>query len=453
MLFGNKFLKYKEEFLNDLNTLLSIQSIASEHPDECERAMDFIIKRATDFGLTAEKITDKSMHIELGNGEKLCGVLSHLDVVPEGSGWSVEPFALTRKNGRLYGRGVADDKGAALVNLYCLRALKEEKITGQNTVRAIFGTSEEIGMDDMDGYFKKQPIPELCFTPDSDYGICYAEKGILQLYVSSEQNDATLLNRFHAGNAVNAVPEIANCIIDSSEYTEENLIKNADSSDGSFEFKSSLDGLLTISRGKAAHACEPHKGFNAAASLIKLLATELDSNELGSLCSFINYAIGTETNGRSLGLKMSDAPSGKLTVNLACVNIDDNSAFAKFDIRYPVTVKHETVLNQFKKVAALSNLNVKVIKHEKPLYVEKSSELIDLLSQAYENVTGEKPELFSTGGGTYARALNGHGVAFGPCFKSDDVRMHNSDESIDEDNFFTHAQICLEALYKMFTNQ
>ena len=47
--------------------------------------------------------------------------------------------------------------------------------------------------------------------------------------------------------------------------------------------------------------------------------------------------------------------------------------------------------------------------------------------------------------------LGGNGVAFGPAFKNDDVRMHNADESMDKENFFKHAQICLEAMYRMFT--
>ena len=51
-----------------------------------------------------------------------------------------------------------------------------------------------------------------------------------------------------------------------------------------------------------------------------------------------------------------------------------------------------------------------------------------------------------------ARMLGGHGVAFGPAFKNDDVRMHNADESMDKENFFKHAQICLEAMYRMFTD-
>lgn len=453
MLFGDKILKYKDEILNDLNTLIGFESTANEKPEECDKALEFILSRAKDFGLTGSKITDKSAHIELGNGDRLCGVLSHLDVVPAGNGWSVPAFELTRKNGRLYGRGIADDKGAALINLYCLRALKENSVEGKNTIRAIYGTSEEVGMDDMDGYFAKMPVPDLCFTPDSDYGICFAEKGILQLEVSTHLNDATLLTQFHSGSAVNAVPDLAYVIIDSSSYDEHTLMRLTDASEGNFEFRYTIDGLMIISKGKAAHACEPHKGYNAAAALIDIIGHAYEAGQIGSICSFIDYALNKETNGRSLGLKMSDSVSGSLTVNLGSVHIDDNEAKAQFDIRYPVTVSGERIIRQFRTVAHNSNLDVKIINHEEPLYVQKDSELISVLSSAYKSVTGNEPELYSAGGGTYARKLKGKGVAFGPNFKDDDIRMHNSDESVDEEKFFTHAQICLEAMYRMFTQE
>lgn len=451
MLFGDKILKYKDEILNDLNTLLSIESVADSMPGECDKALEFVLNRAKEFGLSGERVTQQSGHITLGDNGKLCGVLSHLDVVPAGNGWSVNPFALTQKDGRLYGRGIADDKGAALVSLYCLRALKDNGIEGKNTLRAIYGIGEEVGMEDMDGYFEKMPIPELAFTPDSEYGICFAEKGILQLEVSSKSNNSRIINQFASGKAVNAVPDSACAIIDTSSYDEEHLVQLANSSDGSFEFKNTIDGLMIISRGKAAHACEAEKGYNAAAALVDIIADAFDKSEIGSLCHFIDYAINKETNGRSLGLKMSDCVSGALSVNLAFLNIDDEYARAKFDIRYPVTVNGKAVLSQFKKVAGKSDLEVKVINHEKPLYVEKDSELIGILSDAYEAVTGEAPQLYSTGGGTYARKLDNKGVAFGPNFMDDDIRMHNSDESVDENNFFKHAQICLEAMYRLFT--
>ena len=451
MLFGDKILKYKDEILNDLNTLLSIESVADSMPGECDKALEFVLNKAKEFGLAEERVTQLSGHITLGDSGKLCGVLSHLDVVPAGNGWSVNPFALTQKDGRLYGRGIADDKGAALVSLYCLRALKENGVKGKNTLRVIYGIAEKVGMEDMDGYFEKMPVPELAFTPDSEYGICFAEKGILQLEVSSKTNNSRIINQFASGKAVNAVPDSACAIIDTSSYDEENLVQLANLSDGSFEFKNTIDGLMIISRGKAAHACEAEKGYNAAAALVDIIADAFDKSEIGSLCYFIDYAINKETNGRSLGLKMSDCVTGALSVNLASLNIDDEYAKAKFDIRYPVTVNGDAVLSQFKKVADRSDLEVSVINHEKPLYVEKDSELIGLLSEAYEAVTGEAPQLYSTGGGTYARKLANKGVAFGPNFMDDDIRMHNSDESVDENNFFKHAQICLEAMYKLFT--
>ena len=76
MLFGDKILKYKDELLADLNTLIGMQSIDGKRDDECDRALKFIIKRASDFGLFSERVTDKSAHVELGSGGKLCGVLS-----------------------------------------------------------------------------------------------------------------------------------------------------------------------------------------------------------------------------------------------------------------------------------------------------------------------------------------------------------------------------------------
>lgn len=452
MLFGDKILQYRDELLKDLAYFLRIESIDGETNEECDRALAFLIKRAQDFGLDYALVTDKSVHVQLGEGGKLCGVLSHVDVVPAGNNWSVIPFELTERDGRLYGRGIADDKGAALINLYCLRALKENGVTGKNTLRAIFGSAEETGMYDMKGYFAKEPLPDMAFTPDSDYGICYAEKGILQLCVSTPTNEAKVLSQFHAGKAVNAVPDLAYVMLDSSGYDEQLLMRLADASDGSFEFNYTIDGLMIISRGKAAHACEPQKGKNAAALLIDLITNAYDVEDIGQLCSFIDYAFNCETNGRSLGLKMSDSVSGELTVNLGMVHIEDSTAEAYFDIRYPVTVNGDYVLRQFKAVAEYSGLNVRVVHHDKPLHLEKDSPLIQELSAAYEAVMGEPPTLYATGGGTYARKLAGRGVAFGPHFPGDPINMHNADESMDKENFFKHAQICLEAMYRLFVN-
>lgn len=452
--FGEKILKYREDILNDLKQLVAIESVASKSPDECTRALEFMLNRAQELGLEAENVEDIAGHAQYGSGGRLCGVLTHLDVVPAGSGWSSSAFELTRRDGRLYGRGVADDKGAAVVALYCLKALKDEGVIGKNTLRAIFGTREEVGMEDMKAYFKAQPMPDMSFTPDCDYGICVSEKGIMQLEITAPDNDGTFLNEFRAGNAVNAVPDKAYVLLDCSESDEHQLYRFADAkTDVDFEFKYTIDGMMIIATGKAAHACEPKKGVNAAAQLIDLLTSNFGYRGLGSLIGFIDSAISVETNGNSLGIKMRDSASGSLTLCLSTVTVTENSASATVDVRYPVTMDSSAILYRIRKAAEKEGLSVRVLCHHKPLHLGEDSPQIELLRGAYKAVIGEEPKMYSTGGGTYARELGGKGVAFGPVFHDDYSNMHERDESLDEEKFFLHAQVCLQAMYDMIIKE
>ena len=156
-----------------------------------------------------------------------------------------------------------------------------------------------------------------------------------------------------------------------------------------------------------------------------------------------------ETNGRSMGIKMRDSASGELTLTLSKVYIDADKAKAVIDVRYPVTVMGDIVLYQIRKTAAREGLKVSVIDHEKPLYLDDNTPIVNVLSNAYKTVMGEYPEMYTTGGGTYARMLGGRGVALGPVFSDDDCRMHNTNESLDEEKFFKHFQICMQAMHDM----
>ena len=398
--------EYKEEFLNDLNELLSIRSVSAEGDKIPQQALNWMLRKAESFGLRTKNIDNTAGHAEYGEGEKICGVLTHLDVVPaKAEDWSCEPFALTRKNGRMYGRGVADDKGSALCALYCLRALKECGITG-NRVRVIFGTSEEIGMKDMETYFSQEPVPDISFTPDSEYGICKGEKGIYHLEISDPLLNNGKLISFYAGSANNVVPDMAYAVVGGSGRIDIDVQNNA----GEIKIENTENDVKITAKGKAAHACEPYKGLNAAAALANLLSKTMGYESVGNLVSFMDDCIGNQTN---------------------------------------VTVNGETVLEQIRKKAGERGLEVKVIDEEKPLFLDEKSDVVKILSKAYENVMGTAPELYTTGGGTYARTLRGKGVAFGPVFPDDDSRMHNTDESLDEEKFFKHFRICLEAMCEM----
>ena len=449
MSFGEKIMKYKEDIISDLTELIAIKSVSGT--DECFEAAEWMIKKAESFGLKAERVSDMSFHVQLGEGGKLCGVLSHLDVVPEGNNWNSLPFELSVGDGYMFGRGIADDKGAALINLYCLRALKEEGVAGKNTLRAIYGLDEERGMHDMDEYFEKMPVPDMSFTPDSEYGICRSEKGILQLELYADTHDGTTLTQFHSGKAVNAVPDTAYALLDCTENEDHQLARLADAKKGSFEFYYTIDGMMVLSRGKAAHGSTPGKGLNAATALIDLLGSNFDSRTLGSIPSFISHYMSTDTDGVMLGIKMRDKESGDLTVNVGTVHIDEGYATCTVDVRYPVTADGGEILWKIQEKAKRENIHCKVLDHNPPLNVDEDSDIVKLLKESYKAVTGEEPALYSTGGGTYARKLGGKGVAFGPVFPGEEPNMHDANECMSVDKFFTHAQICLESLYNLYT--
>lgn len=451
MSFGDKIMDYKADIITDLAELIAIQSVTGIQED-CKKALDWVMKKAQDFGLTVKSYDNAAGHAELGSGGKLCGVLTHLDVVPEGNNWNSLPFELSvGDNGYMYGRGVADDKGAALITLYCLKVLKDNGVVGKNTLRAIFGTNEERGMTDMEEYFKYEPVPDLSFTPDSSYGICKGEKGILQLELYADTHDGTTLTQFHSGKTVNAVPDTAYALLDCTENEDHQLARLADAKNGSFEFYYTIDGMMVLSRGRAAHAAEPQDGLNAATALIDLLTSNFDLPSMGSMAAFISHYVGTDTDGVMLGIKSADKESGPLTVNVGTVHIDSGYATCTMDIRYPVTSDGEDILNAIKRQAEAEGIHVKVLAHQKPLYLDDDSDIIRILSESYENVTGEKPDLYTTGGGTYARMLGGKGVAFGPVFKGEVSNIHNANECINVDLYFKHARICLESMYNLFT--
>ncbi len=420
MFFGQKILDYKEDILKDLDELIKIESVSSQGSEMPAKALEWILQKSENMGFSTKNINGIAGHAEYGYGDEIAAVLTHVDVVPAGDGWSVEPFALTEKNGRLYGRGVVDDKGPAIIALYCFKALKDNHIIPDRKLRLIFGAAEEIGMNDMETYFQSEQMPDMAFTPDSEYGICTCEKGILQLKISLDENENRYLKNFHSGMAVNAVPSKADAFVD----REFNAV------------------------GKASHGSTPELGVNAAVNLIKTLSDIYGYSSLGNLCTFLGKEIGSETNGQTLGISCSDEQSGNLTVNLGIVDIDENQSHAFIDIRYPVTADFNDIIRQISEKAAPYSLKVDIYNHEPPLYAAENSPVIDILKNAYKTVTGEDAKIYSTGGGTYARTLKNKGVAFGPMFEGDISNLHDVDESIDKENFFKHSQICLEAIYQ-----
>ena len=454
-MFGEKILEYWDDILKDLETLVAIPSVAvpteGPHPfgDPCAKALDTAVELARGYGLTAKNVDYYAAHAEYGEGEGNAVVMAHLDVVPAGEGWATDPFTMVLDDNHSYGRGVSDNKGAAVVALHCLRALKDAGVKGNRKLRVIFGSAEEIGMQDMKHYFSKEQLPDMGFTPDAEYGVCHCEKGGLNFRVTGESGPVVI--SLSAGTVVNAVPYKALCQIRCTPEERAALEEKAQGQKASFTITATEDGASIVAVGKAAHAASPQEGVNAVSYLVELL-WDVFGEKLGTFFQFVHEKIGLSYDGSLIGVNLWDEPSGPLTFNLGLMQVKDGAASLTVDIRYPATKDGEEITATLRQQVEACGLNFERLSLSVPLYLPKESQLVTLLSGAYKDITGEDCEVFAMGGGTYARTMQGRGVAFGAGFKDqEDSHAHDVNERIDLRRFKLHAQICLEAMYRMLT--
>lgn len=137
MKFGHEILKYRDDILRDLAKLIAVPSVCT-HPlpgkpfgEAPAQALECILSMAKNMGFETENTDNYAGAVYYGTGTEYVDVLTHVDVVPAGDGWDTDPFQMVIKDGMAYGRGVSDDKGAAIVALYCLKALKDAGIPGK----------------------------------------------------------------------------------------------------------------------------------------------------------------------------------------------------------------------------------------------------------------------------------------------------------------------------------
>ena len=116
--------------------------------------------------------------VNLNDGPKQLDILAHLDVVPAGEDWTVtSPFDATIKDGRIYGRGTADDKGPAVTALWAMKCVKDLGIPLTKNVTLLVGTDEECGSGDLPYYYKVEKEAPMSFSPDAEYPLINIEKG------------------------------------------------------------------------------------------------------------------------------------------------------------------------------------------------------------------------------------------------------------------------------------
>ncbi|WJZ03715.1 putative succinyl-diaminopimelate desuccinylase [Corynebacterium freiburgense] len=155
--------KQREQIQQDLTELVSFNSVSNELACESEHAAaaQWVVTALEKLGLDVEKHeTSDSAPTIIGNrpGKQTVLLYSHYDVVPAGdpNTWDSDPFTLTERNGRWYGRGTADCKGNLVMHLAALRAIAELGGT-ELGIRVVIEGSEERGGEGLEELIATRP--------------------------------------------------------------------------------------------------------------------------------------------------------------------------------------------------------------------------------------------------------------------------------------------------------
>jgi succinyl-diaminopimelate desuccinylase len=464
MVLGKLIESYKNDIVRKTQDIVKIRSVEDEAKDGMpygegvNEALEYALRLSSELGFNVENFDGYAGHAEIGSGDETVGVLVHLDVVPEGEGWSYPPYAAEIHDDKIFGRGTIDDKGPAIAILYAMKAIKESGLNINKKIRIIFGTNEETEWGGITYYLKKQNAPDIAFTPDADFPVIHGEKGIIVFDLAKDVDkmcsENVKIKSISGGNRPNMVPDSCTAILSVNTKYRSDFIKKFEDFIKETRYKIQLvdngEDIILKSQGVSAHGSTPQSGQNAISQLIVLLAKIIDCD--CDICSFIkayNKKIGMDYNGQSIGCGFEDDISGKLVFNVGMINVDSAEAKVTVNIRYPIKYAGQQVYDGIR--AELKGTGIEVIEGEdmKPLYVSKDHELVQTLMKVYREETGDlSSEPITIGGGTYARSMK-NAVAFGPLFPGQVELAHQKDECISINDLINISKIYAKALYEL----
>ena len=453
----------KSEMIKKTQELIQIPSVYSFSSDpkkpfgeNVNSALEYMLNLGRELGFRTKNLDGYCGYIEFGEGEDLVGIIGHLDVVPQGEGWTFPPFSGTIADNKIFGRGAIDDKGPIISSLYAMKAVMETANV-KKRIRLILGLDEERHWDCINHYQKLEELPSVSFSPDSDFPCIYAEKLIASISISmpysSKSSPFSISEIDCHENAINVVPKFCSLVltiqdqkisIDEVISVLQKILKQSQ-----FEitiYQLSDTQIKLSSYGVQSHAAHPDLGINAISRLLITLYDLFEHYQfhIGFLDFFHTY-LGTEYDGNSLGLNVQDE-SGNLTLNVGHFSLTNEELRLKMNLRIPISTSLDLIKETFQKaIKTYPDLVFQVDDVEPYLYVEKENPLVQTLCQIFNETTHSHAEPIAIGGATYARAFP-NCVSFGPNFPGHVDMCHQTDEFIEIDQLLLSCLIYAKAI-------
>ena len=444
--------KYEENCLSSLVELVRKKSVYDEssisndapYGKGVKSGLDCLEKMAAAMGFNARNVDGHCVEISYGeNNGPLIGIYAHCDVVPASGKWDNPPFegkiVGEGKEKKVIGRGTSDDKGPLIAALYSLKLLKDNGLISNYKVRLVAGGDEERGSSCLDYYFKTKNNPhcDYGFTPDADFPLIYAEKGIVHGSLTKLINLSPIV-AIDGGAASNAVCDKMVVTIP----TDKKFLKKFLDEKINGDVSEAGEIMIVTFKGKSAHGSTPELGESAMAKGFAFLGSYYNNKFLLNLAKAIIDTRGSLFKGNATSKEL-----GESTYNYGLVSYNSKNVLTiSLDYRYGEDANADEAVNNLSKFVDMTF--VPSSKSDILLF-DKKSPLVATLMKSYKHMTHkffDKP--MAIGGGTYAKEAKNI-VAYGSAFKGHPGNIHSPNEYIYVKDLFAQIAIYADAIYKL----
>ena len=157
--------KNEETLIKRLQDFIRIPSVSAQKKSkpDMDRCADFLLKTCLDMGMKGERMPTGGWDavyaewMEAGPDAPTVLIYGHYDVQPPEplEPWTREPFSAEIAEGRIWGRGSADDKGQVWTHIAALEAYLKGQGKLPVNVKLIVEGEEEIGSENLPEFVKK----------------------------------------------------------------------------------------------------------------------------------------------------------------------------------------------------------------------------------------------------------------------------------------------------------
>lgn len=215
---------HRDRLLDELKTFLRIPSISTlpEHKADVNRAAEFVADSLRTAGLENVEIIPTAGHPLVyadwlhapGKPTVLC--YGHYDVQPPDplELWHTPPFEPTERDGNLYARGSADDKGQMYMHIKAVEALRAVNGTLPVNLKFLIEGEEEIGGESIAKYVEENPaklkadvalVSDTALYAEGIPTLCIGLRGLVYTEIEATGPMRDLHSGLYGGAAPNAV--------------------------------------------------------------------------------------------------------------------------------------------------------------------------------------------------------------------------------------------------------